>query len=408
MSKIEIKYNKEEPQSYDAYVYAYHIDETGKEYLGYHVGRFDETYQHSCENPEFIGDLANSKKVLFTLIDFGSKCDMINLEHKLLKKVDARNNPKYYNRSNGGGKGVISLFNTTDLYSKIHSNVFEIKKVKISELKKLKRLQVRVEDIKQHMKHIADRVNTDLGNTDQYLVHVLEDYEFDGQNLVLNGSHTIEGIAKSKHGKIAEVSVMFIPKKEWKKYTEPQLRTIANDLNPRNKYQTEPSKWEDWAKNLYEAKIENNNFEIRSQLVRDELKKPPRNFTSGEVTKAINLAVEMWDNFESNQSGQKLKIYSKDELHDLVKQYSNKTTIAFAASSGQYKDILDKLVVVMMKAVEQNKNVVILIYHNSHARRKKWNNILTKFLQNKIEFFEKQFKMSIDIEPLRAFESDIS
>ena len=62
----------------------------------------------------------------------------------------------------------------------------------------------------------------------------------------------------------------------------------------------------------------------------------------------------------------------------------------------------------MMKAVEQNKNVVILIYHNSHARRKKWNNILTKFLQNKIEFFEKQFKMSIDIEPLRAFESDIS
>ena len=91
MSKIEIKYNKEEPQSYDAYVYAYHIDETGKEYLGYHVGRFDETYQHSCENPEFIGDLANSKKVLFTLIDFGSKFDMINLEHKLLKKVDARN-----------------------------------------------------------------------------------------------------------------------------------------------------------------------------------------------------------------------------------------------------------------------------------------------------------------------------
>lgn len=407
MNKLDVKYNKEEPQDYQAYVYEYFITETSKRYIGYHVGKFNETYQHSCENVGFLADLAASKKVIITIIDFGSKFDMINLERRMLKEVDAKNNPNYYNSSNGGGKGVTSLFNTEELYSKIITKVFEIKKVKISTLKKMKRLQVRTEDIKKHIKHIADRVNTDLGNTDEYLVHVLEDYDDVGGCLVLNGNHTIEGISISKNGKNAEVSVMFIPKKEWKKYTETQLRTIANDLNPGEKYQIERSKWQDWAKNLFEAKVENNNFQINSQLVRDELKKEPRFFTKGEVTKAVNLAEEMWDNHATNLTGQKLKVYTTKELQDLIKQYADNKTIVFSIASGQYKNILDKLIIVLIEAVKQNKNIIILIYHKSHSRRKKWHKIYTKFLQNKIEFFEKQFKISIDIELLSSFESDI-
>ena len=98
------------------------------------------------------------------------------LESLILQSVDAANNPKYYNRSNGGGKGVDSVFDIDIIYQKIINKQFPIVKTPVSELIKLKRLQVRMEDDPKHARNITDTINADLGNTDNYLIHVFQEW----------------------------------------------------------------------------------------------------------------------------------------------------------------------------------------------------------------------------------------
>jgi hypothetical protein len=406
MSKLEIKYNKEEPQSYEAYVYEYHIGETNKKYLGYHVGRFDETYQHSCENPQFLKDLSVSKKITITLIDFGSKFDMINLEHELLKSVDAKNNPNYYNRSNGGGRGVTSVFDIDDLYQKIINKAFPIRRTLVSELKEMIRLQVRLEDDSKHTKAITDRINADHGNTDNYLVHVLEEYD-NGKDAVGNGNHSIDGADDAKNHKTAELPTMYIPKSEWSKYNKSQLRLLCLDLNPKLKYPSKPNVTEDIGKWLYNAKLEDPNFDIHSKKVREELKKEPRYLTPNHIKAAITFAEEMLLEHQANLAGKKMKKYEDNELEDIQNKYTNPNRLAFTISSGNYKDIIVKVIEhCMICKSQKKKDILILIYHNSYDRYKKWPNILQKHLQDEIDFLKEVTDISLEIEILPQWVSD--
>jgi len=83
----------------EAFVYRWR-HKNGMWYIGYHKGTADDGYICSSnyakpqiqQNP---GDW--TRKIL----RWGSKRDMIDLEMKLLGRLDARNNPKSYNRSNG-------------------------------------------------------------------------------------------------------------------------------------------------------------------------------------------------------------------------------------------------------------------------------------------------------------------
>lgn len=83
----------------EAFVYRWRRDD-GSWYIGYHKGTADDGYICSSdyakpdiqENPELW-----TRKIL----RYGTKKEMLALERKLLTKLDARANPKSFNRSNG-------------------------------------------------------------------------------------------------------------------------------------------------------------------------------------------------------------------------------------------------------------------------------------------------------------------
>ena len=90
------------PASYDAYLYHYTNLTDGKMYVGIHKGSVDDPYNHSSTNEEFQKVFANSKsKLKFEVTAYGDYMQMQNVEHRILKKANARTNPMFYNLSNG-------------------------------------------------------------------------------------------------------------------------------------------------------------------------------------------------------------------------------------------------------------------------------------------------------------------
>ena len=87
-----------------------------------------------------------------------------------------------------------------------------------------KRIQVRLEDDTKHIKNITDKVNDNWGDEnyikENYLCHVLEDYDGVGKPRLINGNHSRKGIFKSKVGKTNEVPTMIIPKSIWEKFDQ--------------------------------------------------------------------------------------------------------------------------------------------------------------------------------------------
>ena len=70
-------------------------------YIGYHKEN-GEAYFGSPTDNQLIKLLSEPTAELeFTIVDFGSKKEMMQVEHELLSEVDARNNPNYWNKTNG-------------------------------------------------------------------------------------------------------------------------------------------------------------------------------------------------------------------------------------------------------------------------------------------------------------------
>lgn len=83
------------------YIHRNNID--GRVYLGIHrTDEPDDFYVYSSKDPYLRRDYSDgllTRSVLF----YGRYQEAINLEHQLLSKYDAVNNPNFYNKSNGGG-----------------------------------------------------------------------------------------------------------------------------------------------------------------------------------------------------------------------------------------------------------------------------------------------------------------
>ena len=86
----------------EAFVYLWQNNKDGKKYIGYHKGDANDGYDTSSKDPEFLEAMAQGY-MKREIIAYGTAQDMIALERTMLLEVDAKNNPDYYNKSNGGG-----------------------------------------------------------------------------------------------------------------------------------------------------------------------------------------------------------------------------------------------------------------------------------------------------------------
>ena len=86
----------------EAFVYCWTNTETDKLYIGYHKGSPDDGYV--CSSKRMLEDYKKDPSVFSReIIATGTHADMLVFETALLKSVDARNDPQFYNLQNGDG-----------------------------------------------------------------------------------------------------------------------------------------------------------------------------------------------------------------------------------------------------------------------------------------------------------------
>ena len=185
--------------------------------------------------------MKNSKKVVFTILDYGNIIDMSTKETELLQYYEAKSMDDFFNKSSGGGVHSKSDKWLHRLYDACSSGELDeyIQEHPCSYYHELieddYRIQSRDYDDEDHKKYITIGVNLQEGNTDHLLVHLLEDHRGKGKHTFANGYHSVEGVWESKH-KDSTIKGIFIPKKLWSKLKDWQLHSFCNMLNPRKKH----------------------------------------------------------------------------------------------------------------------------------------------------------------------------
>lgn len=93
-------------------------ESTQEVYMGVHEGNIIETsYETSTTNPHLREAIKNDE-VKFVTFKTGTKEEMYNLEYFFLSKYDAKNNRRFFNKSNGGGPGVKKTFKPAESFKK--------------------------------------------------------------------------------------------------------------------------------------------------------------------------------------------------------------------------------------------------------------------------------------------------
>ena len=145
--KFEEEIIKSPPSKYEAYTYRFTILNLNPQmkYTGYHVGSVDDIYNHSSKNKEFAKVFSDSSfKLRFEVLGYGTKFEMMNMEHKELTKVDARNNVEYYNKTNAyPAFPEPDLEKVEALYDRIITGEFDVGKESIDIHENMERLQLK-------------------------------------------------------------------------------------------------------------------------------------------------------------------------------------------------------------------------------------------------------------------------
>ena len=222
------------PASYEAYLYTFKNIQTDEVYVGIHKGSVDDGYSHSSTNKEFHSVFSDSSSLLdFEVSSYGHFIEMKNLEHKILSENDARNNPLYYNKTNGfPAYFEPDLVKCKAFVEQVKEGVYNVGKEPIDDHVDMPWIQVRFEDDAALQKEIKEKVDDVLGNTDKCTpVLVYEGRGSNGEDQRGDGNHTVRGVSQSKHA--IDIPVARVPYEVHKDYTDAELKAIGNLLNAR-------------------------------------------------------------------------------------------------------------------------------------------------------------------------------
>lgn len=258
---------------YEAYLYKFTNAIDGRIYVGIHKGYVGDGYWHSSTDTEFkkIFSSADSELTL-EILRYGSFKDMQLEEARILTKNNAKENPLFINKSNGS----VSLKDLPpdidamrELVDEIRGGKYTIKKELIDDIYKLLRLQVRLEEDKDHRREIKERIDDAGGNTDKCSpVIIYEKRGPRGEDVIGDGNHTIGGAKDSKHA--VDVPVMRIPFEVHKHFSDSELIGVGNFLNEKPEIIKKPVSQEDAMKYIVGV-VEESNVSPDAQFFKDYL-----------------------------------------------------------------------------------------------------------------------------------------
>ena len=372
----------------EAFVYVWHNTTNGKKYIGYHKGDTNDGYDTSSKDPEFLEALARGY-MKREIVAEGSAQAMIAVERTMLLEVDAKNNPDYYNKSNGGGSELKAYIKPSldEFQEQIKSKEFKVVPVDKQDLVSMERFQVRFDELNpkhvRELKEIIDDNNGDTTNFDP--VDILRDYFGKEQHLLLNGNQRRQAVLDSKRAKY--IQCQFIPKEVWKNFSKIELEALANRLNRKPAKASLPVNKEDAIKYLKSVHVEGRDIDTDQNFDELHLK---LGFTKAQARKFIKAAQQEIDDAKAVPAGAvwiDWKTARKKEALRIVEQYRDKDSMAFLMSSAGPQ---------MWRALEDSiefpkkKQMIFVVYHTSPTAESTW---FTKYLP----LFEKVIKLRLNI-----------
>ena len=381
------------PKQYEGYTYEYTDLDTDRKYIGVHKGCVTDSYKHSSRNAEFNKIFQDSaSRLKYEVLSYGTFREMLNLEHKLLKKVNAKDNPQYFNKTNG-----VQQYMTPDLEScremveMIQAKGFPITKEDKNEHVDMERLQVRYQDDDKLQKLITQKLDDAGGSVDKCNpIVVFEGRGKNGGDVRIDGNHTFYGALASKH--TVQIKIMRVSYQEGLHLTDLEMETVADLLNARPDIVKKPCNVADGIKHVKSWVY--NGAELRDAELVKALKM--MGFTKSETTRILDGAEqELTEEKEKEKNGTVFKNYKSGKyLQEMTartqKLMAQDNTIALYMSSAKFslERIVDSL---YANRNDDIKTVNVVIHHPSVAQERKWKeNIQPQWLKQ-LRFVMKQY-----------------
>ena len=409
------------PSNYEAYLYSYTNLITNQIYLGIHKGSVDDEYRHSSTNADFAEVFADSdSKLKFEVINYGDYTEMQQLENIKLTKADARNNPLYYNKSNG-----FPVYDQPDLdkckalADKLNAGDFNVGKEPIGTHTSMTALQVRFKHDSALQRIIKEKVDEALGNTDKcFPVLVWEGRGENGEDLRGDGNHTVWGASSSKH--CIDIPVMRVPYEVHKDFSNEELRAIGNLLNKRPDIVKKPMDPEDGVKHCLD------NYEVGvpcdSTSNIDWLKEFgfSGSATKGTINTIIKKAQADAKKSDMKKSGLLWKNYTAKPHHqemlnmvDMFSRQPNTTSVYMSSLKFSSDRILERLWAARstesLKAmgIDKVNKIVVVIHHSTPEAEENWKLNVQPAWMNTINYIFKD-DFEVKFYEMETTENDLS
>ena len=381
------------PKQYEGYTYEYTDLDSDRKYIGVHKGCVTDSYKHSSRNAEFNKIFQDSaSRLKYEVLSYGTFREMLNLEHKLLKEVNAKDNPQYFNKTNG-----VQQYMTPDLEScremveMIQAKKFPITREDKTEHVDMERLQVRYQDDDKLQKLITQKLDDAGGSVEKCNpIVVFEGRGKEGGDVRIDGNHTFYGALASKH--TVEIKIMRVPYQEGLHLTDLEMETVADLLNARPDIVKKPCNVADGIKHVKSWVY--NGAELRDAELVKALQM--MGFTKGETTRILDGAEqELTEETEKKKNGSVFKNYKSGKyLQEMTARtqrlMAQDNTIALYKSSAKFslERIVDSL---YANRNDDIKTVNVVIHHPSVAQERKWKeNIQPQWLKQ-LRFVMKQY-----------------
>jgi hypothetical protein len=391
-------------------------------YVGFCLIKENRNYVHSSQDDNLDLDI-NRHDFKHEILHYGSEDEMRTVENEILMSNDARNNPEWYNMTNGAqGRTVkkVDLEHLSNMADEINETfafkginpvieIFKKKKMKQTIADTLMRLQVRFNSIiTSNVRAISSHLDDPkiLGDIEllekqgkKLLVVVLKDvlvplnsegkYDPEGiptfVDLVVGGNHTLDATIQSKHGK--QIRFLKLPK-EVHQLDYAEAKQLGSFLNKGDEQPREVNSEEDILKQCINLCIDFG-YSSKSEKIDEILE---NNNCNPAMARRIKKALT--ERLKKDALSDMMWIdYKGDEGKEIIKKIKRKLAKAYpfakiiSASSGYCE--VGKDLIIMNKELDAGvfyDNIIWILHHPSPDAEIKWK---TEYFKNNTSFIKK-------------------
>ena len=330
-------------------------------------------YWHSSKNKEFGKVFSDSSsKLRYEILEyFDLQYDMKMKETKMLRDVDAKNNPLYYNLNNGFEKIIEPDFDLCEEFVEdFESGQFKCIEEPVEDHVGMDWFQARYKDNPKLQIKIANRIDDNGGlpeKSNPILVlegrgnpKISKDKRYDG-------NHTVHGINKSKHGTL--VKVVRLSEDFQKRFSEADIKFISYLLNKIPEVVGDELDIKDGEKYVVNGHAEGR--PPGSDSNKTALKK--MGYSTSQIRTIFKNSKDQIEEADLARIGRVFinydaapyaEVFEKQLLHE-----RDKKTSSCGMSSGMFKW---NTIMETIYAKPEKKDIVVLIKHPSLPAEKKW------------------------------------